>query len=133
LVAVVLLALSFALLADNILSYITSMIATLMSGMCVVSLLGRFWPRLNAPGALAALASAPLISLAILWQPALLQLLGNPVLPTLVGAAAVAMVVSLLTPAVSTSRDEALAILSAQRASMEGRVATPEEITPCIK
>jgi len=119
LVAVVLLALLFALLADNIISYITSMIAMLMSGMCVLALLGRFWLRFNRYGALTALAVAPLLSLLWLNQPDWLAYWGNPVLPAVLGSAIAAVLVTLATPACSISRADALLILTAQRAAME--------------
>ncbi|MBU2279798.1 MAG: sodium:solute symporter family protein [Gammaproteobacteria bacterium] len=115
------LALSFALLADNIISYITGMIAMLMSGMCVVALLGRFWLRFNRFGALTALTVAPLVSLAVILQPHWLVFWGNPVIPAVLLSAAAAVVVSLLTPPVAISRAEALSILAAQRAAMEGQ------------
>ncbi|MBU2278324.1 MAG: hypothetical protein KKB45_05940, partial [Gammaproteobacteria bacterium] len=46
---------------------------------------------------------------------------GNPVIPAVLLSAAAAVVVSLLTPPVAISRAEALAILAAQRAAMEGQ------------
>ncbi|HEX5794107.1 MAG TPA: sodium:solute symporter family protein, partial [Rheinheimera sp.] len=51
-------ALLLALLSDDLIRYISNMIATLMAGMFVVALLGRFWPRLNWQGALAAMLGA---------------------------------------------------------------------------
>jgi SSS family solute:Na+ symporter len=127
LVGVVALALLFALLADNIISYITGMIAMLMSGMCVLGVTGRFWPRLNRTGALAALLVAPLVSLLLLLQPGWLAFWGNPVIPAVLGSALAAVVGSLLTTAPTVSRAQALALLNQQRAAMEGQAAT---VTP---
>ena len=119
LIGVVGLALVFALLADNIIRYITSMIAMLLSGMCVLALLGRCWHRFNRYGALAALLVAPVVSVAILLQPDWLAYWGNPVLPAVGLSALAAVVVTLLTPQNRLSRAEALAVLTAQRAQME--------------
>ena len=132
LVGVVLLALLFALLADNIISYITSMIAMLMSGMCVLALLGRFWLRFNRYGALTALTVAPLLSLLWLNQPDWLAYWGNPVLPAVLGSTIAAVLVTLATPACAVSRTDALLILTAQRAAMEAPAETPTLTTPTV-
>jgi SSS family solute:Na+ symporter len=127
LVLVVGVALLFALLADNIMTYITSMIAMLMSGMCVLGVLGRFWRRLNRTGALAALTVAPAVSLLLLNQPTWLAFWGNPVIPAVLSSAAAALMGSLLTQAPTVSRAQALAILNQQRAAMEGQITAATE------
>ena len=132
LIGVVGLALVFALLADNIIRYITSMIAMLLSGMCVLALLGRCWQRFNRFGALAALFVAPLVSAAILLQPDWLGYWGNPVLPAVALSALAAVVVTLLTPQNRLSREEALAVLTAQRAQMEQATVVVNPASPAI-
>lgn len=122
LVLVVAVALLFALLADNIMTYITNMIAMLMSGMCVLGVIGRFWLRLNRTGALAALVVAPAVSLLLFNQPTWLAFWGNPVIPAVLASAAAAVIGSLLTQAPTVSRAQALALLNQQRAAMEGQV-----------
>lgn len=119
LVAVVGIALLFALLADNIISYITAMIAMLMSGMCVVALLGRCWARFNHFGALTALLLAPLMSVAVLLQPDWVAFWGNPVLPAIAVSSLGAVIVSLLTPADALTPEQALQVLTSQRQQME--------------
>lgn len=121
LVGVVALALLFALLADNIISYITAMVAMVMSGLCVVGVLGRFWLRLNRMGAASALVVAPLVSATILMQPSWLAYWGNPVLPAVISSACAAVVMSLMTAPTAISRELAWKILTLQRADMEGR------------
>ncbi|MCH8539010.1 MAG: sodium:solute symporter family protein, partial [Alkalimonas sp.] len=83
LIAIAALALSMALLSDDLIHYITSLIATVMSGLCATALLGRFWPRFNSSGALAALCSAMLTSIVILLTPSWLAFWGNPSIPAL--------------------------------------------------
>lgn len=115
LVAVVALALGFALLADNIIGYITTMVGMVLAGLFAVALLGLRWTRLNKTGALAALLTAPLVSLLVLWWPGALAFWGNPVIPATVLSFVAAIAVSLLSAPVAMSRAEALALLAAGR------------------
>jgi len=115
LVAVVALALGFALLADNIIGYITTMVGMVLSGLFAVAVLGLRWTRLNKTGALAALITAPLVSLLVLWWPGAQAFWGNPVIPATLLSLLAAIVGSLLTKPVAVSRSEALALLAAGR------------------
>ncbi|WP_337843314.1 sodium:solute symporter family protein [Rheinheimera sp.] len=90
-------AFALALLSNNLVGYITAMIATLMSGLCVVAVLGRFWHRLTWQGAVAALLAAVGTSLSVLSQPDWLNLWGNPCIPALAVASMAAVLVSLCT------------------------------------
>ena len=47
-----------ALTANNVIDYIMMMVSLFLTGMCVVGLLGRVWPRYNAAGAIASLLGA---------------------------------------------------------------------------
>ncbi len=94
LVVVAVLALSMALLSNDIIRYITSLIATLMSGLAVTALLGRFWPGFRWQGAVAAVLCAMLVSFSILLTPDWLAYWGNPVLPAFAGALLSALLVS---------------------------------------
>ncbi|WP_214000894.1 sodium:solute symporter family protein [Arsukibacterium sp.] len=109
------LALTLALLSDDLIRYITGMIATLMSGLFVCALLGRFWLRFSWQGALAAMLTAMSTSLAILNHAGWLAYWGNPCLPAVAASMLAAVVVSLVTPAPAISRQQALAIITAQR------------------
>lgn len=109
------LALSLALLSDDLIRYITGMIATLLSGMFVCALLGRFWQRFTWQGALAALLGAMMTSLVLLNHPSWLAYWGNPCIPAVTMALLAAVSVSLLTPATAISPQQALAIISGQR------------------
>ena len=113
------LALLFALTTDNIITYITQMIATVMSGLFVCGILGRFWPRYNWQGALASLVAASATSLTISLSAGWSAFWGNPSIPVVVVAALLGVVVSLATPRSRVSREQALARLDAERERME--------------
>ena len=127
LVTVVALALGFALLADNIIGYITTMIGMVLSGLFAVALLGLRWTRLNKIGALAALLTAPLVSLAVLWWPGALAFWGNPVIPATVLSLLAAVVGSLLSKPLIVSRNEALALLATGRVIDQPQRGQPEQ------
>jgi SSS family solute:Na+ symporter len=128
------LALLLALTSNDLIGYITGMIATLMSGMFVIALLGRFWPRLTWQGALAALAGAVLTSSILLNHPSWLQFWGNPCLPALVVSATLAVIVSLLSKMSGISREQALEIITTQRETVAdpdpSDTKGPEQIRP---
>ncbi|MCE8032713.1 sodium:solute symporter family protein [Billgrantia tianxiuensis] len=134
LVATIGLALAFALTSDNVITYITRMIATIMAGLFVCALLGRFWPRYNWQGAVATLASASATSLTIIANADWSAYWGNPSIPAVSVALVVGVAVSLLTPASRVTSEQALAVLNEERRRMEqvpdaalsaGQVAAP--------
>lgn len=110
-------ALIFALTSNDIISYITKMIAMLMSGLFVCSMLGRFWLRFNWQGALTSLVSGMVVSAAILMHAEWLAFWGNPCIPSVLGSLAGGVVVTLLTPASKVSRAEALEMITRERES----------------
>lgn len=116
------LALLLALMSNDLIRYITGMIATLMSGMFVIALLGRFWLRLTWQGALAALMGALLTSAVILSHPSWLMFWGNPCLPALAVSLSLACIVSLLSKPSDVSREQALQIITMQREGIPGAV-----------
>lgn len=128
LVFVIGIALMFALTSNDIISYITKMIATVMSGMCVVGLLGKFWKRYNWQGALATLLCASVGSLSIMFHADWNAYWGNPSIPSVIAALIGGVVVSLLTPKNTVSDEEALAIINAQRQAMESDSGTTESL-----
>lgn len=118
LVFVIGLALLFALMSNDIISYITNMISTVMSGMFICAILGRFWPRFNWQGAMATLIVASATSFAVIAYAQAFW--GNPVLPSMAAAVVAGVLASLLTPAPSITPEQALSILAAERDQMEG-------------
>ena len=119
LLIIVSIALLFALLSNNIVSYITSMISTFMAGMCTCVFLGHFWEKYNWQGAIASLLSGSIISFAIMSNDNWFSYWGNPVIPALLGSVFAGIVITLLTPPSPISREQALSILNNERDQME--------------
>ena len=115
----IMLAFSFGILAEDILGYITKMISTLMSGICVAAILGRFWKRATWQGAIAAFISGSAISLIIFASTSLSEYLGNPIIPSLVGATVAHIIVSLASPRNLVSEADALRIINSERKAMD--------------
>ena len=80
-------ALLLALLSNNIISYITQMIAVLMSGLCVCGLLGRLWPAYNWQGAMASLLVGMLTAIGVSAYSPWNEFLGNSILPAVINSA----------------------------------------------
>ena len=89
-------ALLLALLSDDIISYITKMIAVLMSGLCVCGILGRLWPKYTWQGAVTSLYAGMITALAISWHSPWNDYFGNPILPALISATLMGVLVSLV-------------------------------------
>src|SRR5690606_29726198 len=92
------LALSFALASDDIITYITNMISTVMSGMFACGVLGKFWSRYTWQGAIASLAGASATSYAVILTPTAKTALGNPIVPSVGDAALAGIRVAVLEP-----------------------------------
>lgn len=90
-------ALLLALMSDNIITYITQMIAVLMSGMCVCGLLGRLWPAYNWQGAMASLLVGMLTALVVSNHQPWIDLLGNSVLPAVISSTLAGIIATLVT------------------------------------
>ncbi len=125
LVFVIGLALLFALTSNDIISYITKMISTLMSGLFICSILGRFWLRFNWQGALAAMISGAIASVAVLVNADWMAYWGNPCIPSILASLGCAVVVTLVTPASKMSREEALEMITRERESQPDAAPVP--------
>ena len=119
LIVVIGFALLFALTSNDIIGYITKMISTVMSGMFVCGMLGRFWKRYNWQGALATLAGASVASFVVMLNQDYTAFWGNPVIPSCLVALTAGVLVSLCTPANQVTPEMAKAILDDERALME--------------
>ncbi|GAA1781194.1 MULTISPECIES: sodium:solute symporter family protein [Streptomonospora] len=119
LVGVLVLALAGALIADTIIDYITLMISTVLTGLLVASLLGKFWPRATWQGGLAAMVGGSAVALAVQNIPAWSEFWGNPVIPSIAAALVAGVAVSLVTPRSHVTREEALRLLAEERAALD--------------
>lgn len=109
----------FTLAAESIIEYITLMISTILSGLLVAAILGKFWPRATWQGCISSIVAGSAVALWINASEALTSFWGNPVIPSLAGALSAGVLVSLLTPRKPISRQEALRILDEERAQMD--------------
>ena len=112
------LALVMAMSADNIIGYISDMISLFITGMCVCGVLGKLWPRYNAPGAIASLIGAFATALTFRFQPAWTEYWGGSILPALVVSTGLGIVVSLLTPREKRTQEEVVEMLNRKREVM---------------
>ncbi|KJG39766.1 sodium:proline symporter [Photobacterium angustum] len=119
LIVVIGFALLFALTSNDIIGYITKMISTVMSGMFVCGMLGKFWKRYNWQGALATLLGASVVSFVIMLNADYTAFWGNPVIPSCLFALVAGVAVSLVTPANNVTAEMAKTILDEERALME--------------
>lgn len=119
LVSTIALALLLALISDDIISYITGMIATIMSGLFACGVLGRFWLRYTWQGAIASLVSGSAASVLVLLNPNIMAYWGNPIIPALIAAVGGGICASLLTPRNNISPEDACATLERERRTME--------------
>lgn len=112
-----------ALRAGSIVGFVMKFLPLTTSGLAVVILVGYFWTRATWQGALAALLTTPLVSLAVTWIPGQAELWGNPTVPATLAGLGAHIVVSLSTPRQTRTFGETADALSYQR---EGALDAPE-------
>ena len=117
--SVLALALAGALVADTVIDYITTMISTILTGLFVASVLGRFWRRATWQGGVAAIIAGSAASLTVEANASWSEFWGSPVFPSLAAAAAAGVFVSLITPQTRISAEEALDQLAEERAQID--------------
>lgn len=114
------LALLFILGSTNIIGYITNMSSTIMSGLLVAALLGKFWSRATWQGGIASLIGGSSTSLVIISNDSFSSFWGNPVIPALIIALLTGVLISFLTPKKTISKEEALKKLKEERVVFKG-------------
>lgn len=119
LVGVLSLALIGALISDTIIDYITMMISTILTGLFVASVFGRFWKRATWQGGMAAIVGGSVVSLLVQASDQWTEFWGNPVIPALISASVLCVVVSLVTPRTQVGSEEALRILAEERSEID--------------
>lgn len=119
LAAVLALALGGALVADTIIDYITLMISTVLTGLLVAAVLGKFWHRATWQGAVAAIVGGAAVATIVNMSESMTEYWGYPVIPSLAAAIVAGVLVSIATPRTTVTRDEALRRLAAERAELD--------------
>ncbi|GGK06385.1 hypothetical protein GCM10007063_31160 [Lentibacillus kapialis] len=109
------LALAFIIGSANIIDYITNMSSTIMTGLLVAALLGKYWPRATWQGGIAALIGGSGTSISVMLNNELSEFWGNPVIPSLIVSLLAGVIISYLTPKKTISREEALKKLEEER------------------
>jgi SSS family solute:Na+ symporter len=114
---------ALALYSGSIVGFVVKFLPLTMSGLSVIILVARFWPRATWQGALAALVTTPLISLAVMFIPSQSKLWGNPTIPATVVGLIAHLIVSRLTPAPTRSFDDVADEVGRARQNIEGAAA----------
>ena len=110
------------MLTSNIVDFVKNFLGIVMSGMAVVILAGRFWKRATWQGALAALITAPIVSLATKIFPAPDGPWATPAIPAFAAGLAALIIASLLTP----PRTRAFAQVAAQMRQAREAIEAPQ-------
>ncbi|MBT2218038.1 sodium:solute symporter family protein [Virgibacillus dakarensis] len=110
------LALLFILGSTNIIDYMTNMSSTIMTGLLVAALLGKFWSRATWQGGIASLIGGSGTSLVIITNESFSAFWGNPVIPALTIALVAGIIISCITPRKTISKEDALRKLKEERA-----------------
>jgi solute:Na+ symporter, SSS family len=108
-----------ALYTGSIVAFVIKFLPLTMSGLAIVLLLGRFWKRATWQGALAALITTPVVSMAAM------KFMDNPALPAAVSGAIALVIASLLTPPTSRSFEQVVEDLNHERQQIEGATHGP--------
>jgi SSS family solute:Na+ symporter len=124
------LATAVALQAGTIVGFVLKFLPLTMSGIAVIILLGLFWKRATWQGALAALITTPLVTLAVTFIPAQTDFWNNATIPATLSGFIAHVVVSLLTPRQTRSFEEVAEALSHERdAAMDTVEAMPARVS----
>lgn len=113
------LSLLFTLGSTNIIDYIANMSSTIMSGLLVASLLGKYWNRATWQGGIASLIAGSGTSIIVMLNEEMSEFWGNPVMPSLVISLLAGILISYLTPKKTISKAEALKKLEDERSAFE--------------
>ena len=118
---VVALAIAFVitLFVDDVIAYIQKVVGSLLPGVGVTMLLGRFWRRATWQGAYAAILSGTLFGLVVLFVPSFAEWVrltfGGPAIPATALAAVSGLMASLLSASSAATEDERVAAVFAAR------------------
>ena len=108
-----------ALVAGNIVDFVVAFLSVTMSGLAIVIVLGRFWKRATWQGGVAALATASVVSLIVIFVPSQKEFWVKPIIPATLGGLIAEIVVSLLTPPNNRSFEEIVEVMAKQRQQLD--------------
>jgi SSS family solute:Na+ symporter len=122
-----------ALRAGNIVGFVVKFLPLTMSGLAVCAVIGRFWNRATPQGALAALITTPVVSIALMLIPSQAKFWGNPIIPASIAGLAAHVIVSLMTTRPKRSVEEVAEMLAQERRAIEEAIShaghAPEHAT----
>jgi SSS family solute:Na+ symporter len=119
LVGITIVALLVTLPANDIIKYIKDMISFVLSGLVVCTIMGKYWRRATWQGGIAAILGGGVCTSVFKLNEAWDSYWGGAAIPSVVSAALVGVVVSLLTRPNTVSDEVALQILAEERQAME--------------
>ncbi|MBE5996402.1 MAG: sodium:solute symporter family protein [Lachnospiraceae bacterium] len=106
----------FALYAKDIIGYITNVAGSMLPGVGVMMILGRFWKRITWQGGLASVVGGILFGICYLviapFHAFIAGIFSGPAIPVTILTLILCVVVSLLTPACTLSDEEKLALVN---------------------
>ncbi len=113
---------ALALYTGSIVGFVVKFLPVTMSGLAVIIVLGRFWRRATWQGALAALVTTPVVSLAVMFVPGQAAFWENPAIPATLAGLAAHVIVSGLTSPSPRGFEEIAELLSRERQAIEGEL-----------
>ena len=116
--SVIFVSLLFIWFANDILGYIQTMISMLLAGVTVAGVFGRFWKRATWQGAIAGIIMATVVSFIVSSNKQWNSFFGGPIIPALIISSLSLIIVSLITPKPSRSREEVLKEIVSNREGM---------------
>ena len=114
----ILVAFGMSMVTGSIMDYLELVITVFMTGLTVMALLGKLWPRYTSSGAIASLITAFITALTIRYTESFNQFWGNSTIPTVLVSGITGVVVSLLTPPQKLSFEKS--------ADQNSRISTPQ-------
>ena len=112
LVATLVIAFLITLLVNDVITYIQSVVGSLLPGVAVCMFMGRLWKRANWQGGLAAIGSGTLFGVIFLLVPSVASWvntnLGGAAVPATIISLVCGVIVTLITPEDNTPEEERL-------------------------
>ncbi len=95
------------------------LIPTVLSGLFIAAILGKYWFRATWQGGVASPTGGPVVAFVVNASEALTSFWGNPILPSLAGALLAGVVGGKLSDKGDVSEEEALRILDEERTGLD--------------